>query len=225
CPYFDSLLALEDPARFNIATDDNGGVSPCSRIVQRHLVVGTYFVEVRQRDDAVIQEQYVLSIRVVAPACGDGAIQVGEQCDDGNATSGDGCSSACQVEPPREIEPNDTIETATPPWPAGTSWIAAVTPATDVDYFSFTLPATASRVRIDTHDVGSTTTCAFDTTVSLYSPDGRSIASDFDSGPGLCGQVDGATNAGASGLPPGTYYARVVSIAPIAAYAVDVTVF
>jgi len=30
--------------------------------------------------------------------CGDGVIQTGEQCDDGNGTSGDGCSAACEVE-------------------------------------------------------------------------------------------------------------------------------
>jgi cysteine-rich repeat protein len=30
--------------------------------------------------------------------CGDGAIHLGEQCDDGNAVGGDGCSATCQVE-------------------------------------------------------------------------------------------------------------------------------
>jgi fibro-slime domain-containing protein len=31
--------------------------------------------------------------------CGDGKVLKGEECDDGNTTSGDGCSSTCQVEP------------------------------------------------------------------------------------------------------------------------------
>jgi len=31
-------------------------------------------------------------------SCGDGVIQVGEECDDGNSTSGDGCSSTCSNE-------------------------------------------------------------------------------------------------------------------------------
>ena len=30
--------------------------------------------------------------------CGNGAVETGETCDDGNATSGDGCSSTCQIE-------------------------------------------------------------------------------------------------------------------------------
>jgi cysteine-rich repeat protein len=31
--------------------------------------------------------------------CGNGIVEAGEQCDDGNAAGGDCCSSACQSEP------------------------------------------------------------------------------------------------------------------------------
>ncbi|MFP2960319.1 EGF domain-containing protein [Myxococcus sp. 1LA] len=31
--------------------------------------------------------------------CGNGQVETGEQCDDGNAVSGDGCGASCQVEP------------------------------------------------------------------------------------------------------------------------------
>jgi large repetitive protein len=34
----------------------------------------------------------------VPPVCGNGIVEPGEQCDDGNTLSGDGCSSTCQVE-------------------------------------------------------------------------------------------------------------------------------
>ena len=34
----------------------------------------------------------------LGPRCGDGVIQEKEQCDDGNAKPGDGCSAACQIE-------------------------------------------------------------------------------------------------------------------------------
>ena len=30
--------------------------------------------------------------------CGDGALDPGEECDDGNTTSGDGCDASCQLE-------------------------------------------------------------------------------------------------------------------------------
>ncbi|WP_437295391.1 DUF4215 domain-containing protein [Sorangium sp. So ce426] len=33
-----------------------------------------------------------------APVCGDGIEAGPEECDDGNTTSGDGCSSTCHVE-------------------------------------------------------------------------------------------------------------------------------
>jgi TonB family protein len=36
---------------------------------------------------------------VIDPVCGNGAVEAGEQCDDGNATNGDGCSSTCRTEP------------------------------------------------------------------------------------------------------------------------------
>jgi cysteine-rich repeat protein len=34
------------------------------------------------------------------PVCGNGKLETGEACDDGNLTNGDGCSSTCTVEPP-----------------------------------------------------------------------------------------------------------------------------
>jgi TonB family protein len=35
----------------------------------------------------------------VAPVCGDGALDVNEQCDDANVLDGDGCSTTCRIEP------------------------------------------------------------------------------------------------------------------------------
>jgi MYXO-CTERM domain-containing protein len=35
-----------------------------------------------------------------SPTCGNGQLDDGEQCDDGNTTDGDGCSAACQNETP-----------------------------------------------------------------------------------------------------------------------------
>jgi cysteine-rich repeat protein len=34
------------------------------------------------------------------PECGNGQVEVGEQCDDGNKTAGDGCSATCELELP-----------------------------------------------------------------------------------------------------------------------------
>jgi cysteine-rich repeat protein len=43
---------------------------------------------------------YKLDVEVGTTLCGDGIAQYPEQCDDGNATNGDGCSVACQLEAP-----------------------------------------------------------------------------------------------------------------------------
>lgn len=42
-----------------------------------------------------------------AAGCGDGGVEWGEECDDGNVTSGDGCSRVCTIEycPPAPVAP------------------------------------------------------------------------------------------------------------------------
>jgi MYXO-CTERM domain-containing protein len=48
----------------------------------------------------------------VDPVCGNNLPEQGEQCDDGNTTSGDGCSAICQTElPPGTVCGNSTVET------------------------------------------------------------------------------------------------------------------
>ncbi len=44
------------------------------------------------------------------PRCGDGIVDPGEGCDDGNTVSGDGCSSTCQVETPQPVCGNGILE-------------------------------------------------------------------------------------------------------------------
>jgi len=39
-------------------------------------------------------------VRQAPPKCGDGELDEGEQCDDGNTVGGDGCSAICTIEPP-----------------------------------------------------------------------------------------------------------------------------
>lgn len=43
----------------------------------------------------------------VPPVCGNGSLEAGEQCDDGNTTAGDGCSANCRIEvkPPPPVPP------------------------------------------------------------------------------------------------------------------------
>jgi cysteine-rich repeat protein len=43
--------------------------------------------------------------------CGDGTVDDGEQCDDGNTTSGDGCSATCTIETVQPVCGNGHVET------------------------------------------------------------------------------------------------------------------
>ena len=48
----------------------------------------------------VTPDRYIEGFFFLNIVCGDGLIEGSEQCDDGNAEAGDGCSATCQTEPP-----------------------------------------------------------------------------------------------------------------------------
>ena len=54
----------------------------------------------------------------VAPICGNASFDIGEICEDGNTTNGDGCSQTCTVEGVEfnETEPNNSFDTANGPF-------------------------------------------------------------------------------------------------------------
>ncbi|MBK7193667.1 MAG: DUF4215 domain-containing protein [Myxococcales bacterium] len=53
----------------------------------------------------------VVGYRAGATACGNSVVEAGEQCDDGNTASGDGCSATCQAEgPPPPDCGNGTVD-------------------------------------------------------------------------------------------------------------------
>jgi len=62
-----------------------------------------FFVHSANADSGVVQTSITVTI------CGNSIVETGEQCDDGNIVSGDGCSSSCQTEGP--ICGNSTVET------------------------------------------------------------------------------------------------------------------
>ena len=214
CPGFDSKITLFNPAAQAIATDDDGGDAPCSAIrpavyaAAKNLPVGTYKVRVQEANGLALQAAYVVHIKVSAPGCGDGIVDAGEQCDDGNTSSGDGCSATCMAEAPWEIEPNDSTMTATPLWPGTTMWRGAINPTGDHDYFSFTLNAMGS-VTLATHDVGNAATCGFDTVIYLLDPNGAQLVKNDDGGVSSCSKIDPVADPGAKNLAPGTYYVWV----------------
>jgi cysteine-rich repeat protein len=164
---------------------------------------------------------YQLSVGTHTQVCGDGHKDPGEQCDDGNMMSGDGCSSSCTVEI-TESEPNDTRGTADP---YSAPWFGQIQPASDVDCVSIVATAQNQQLvaEIDDLDNGACAAGLIDSYLTVYDGGGTQIASDDDSGDGLCSRVmtgmelvNGDTytvcvSAGASN-PAAFYYQLVVTL-------------
>jgi cysteine-rich repeat protein len=83
-----------------------------------NLDLGTYYVFVD--GDGQTQGSYTLTIDFTAPACGDGALNPDEECDDGNHDIGDGCDASCNFEahayescsapsPGQDVQPGHTL--------------------------------------------------------------------------------------------------------------------
>jgi len=140
--------------------------------------------------------------------CGNGTVDPGEQCDDGNTVSGDGCGATCQDEATQvnEVEPNNFAAQANTVVALPVSVLAAVNPRTDLDYFAITATA-GTRLRLQTFDASGVTCNAVDTYLELCDTDGvTALASSGDGGIGTCSLIDGPS------LPrAGTYFARVLS--------------
>jgi cysteine-rich repeat protein len=58
------------------------------------------FVHSSSKTDNFKVREIVVSPPDEEPVCGDGHVDAGEQCDDGNTTNGDGCSASCTTETP-----------------------------------------------------------------------------------------------------------------------------
>ena len=96
----DSFIEILDQNGTTVLTgDDDGGDGYCARAVMFALQVGTYYVRVSAAPGApeeLATFPYRLGLSV--DVCGNGTAAAGEECDDGNLDSGDGCSGFCRNE-------------------------------------------------------------------------------------------------------------------------------
>ncbi|HEY4175178.1 MAG TPA: DUF4215 domain-containing protein [Kofleriaceae bacterium] len=81
---------------------DNAGHDGCSDddpefLGYRGLAAGTYFLDVDGYSDTD-NGTYDVEIDVLPSTCGNGTLDAGEECDDGDSDNLDGCSSRCLVE-------------------------------------------------------------------------------------------------------------------------------
>lgn len=154
--------------------------------------------------------------------CGNGQLEPGEMCDDGNAALGDGCDAACRLELRPESEPNEdgspevggsyegndfSTVNANGPYEADTSIAATLAPG-DEDVFMVTNRGPdLVRVRFSTHDaaLGWNVPCyQIDTVLVVRDTQGDILAFNDDRADDLCSAVE-------FDIPPGeTIYAHVL---------------
>lgn len=102
----DGRLALIDTDETTVlATNVTGGpggncgrIAPDTTMAALSMAGGTYYLRVDENGANTSITQYYLHVQVVAPGCGNGIVEGTEQCDDGNMTNGDFCSSGCEGE-------------------------------------------------------------------------------------------------------------------------------
>ncbi len=208
----DSLINVRKADGTLVGFDDDNGPGFCSLATASSLVSGDYFVEL---SDSLVGGQqgfdYVLKITKTLYTCGDGVINPTEQCDDGNAFSGDGCSNQCVLELLAEVEPNNLCGVGLGTYSAPVLLSGAITPVADQDWFAFQVPGVAD-VKIESFDGNGPSSCVgIDNEMFLFKSDCTTLlAYDDQDGINSCAMITSTTDAGARGLLPGqTYYLRV----------------
>ncbi|MGZ3419855.1 MAG: DUF4215 domain-containing protein, partial [Polyangiales bacterium] len=115
-PFDGNLTAEVTGATFDVTLGARSSCSPdtgdsnrlaCSAIVKglgdEHfgipVVSGKDYYLVVDGATATDYGRFDLKVSVAPPRCGDLVVGTGEDCDDGNTTNGDGCSSTCKAEP------------------------------------------------------------------------------------------------------------------------------
>jgi cysteine-rich repeat protein len=134
-------------------------------------------------------------------ACGDGYVDAGEECDDGNFNDDDGCDLECNFQS-SEDNPNGSLNQADPYQPP--AYYGSVSSENDRDTVSIDVPAGYMLVA-QTSDLGdgACSQLQMDTFLELFDDAGDLVADDDDSGIGFCAALV------APGLPEGEYFVRL----------------
>jgi cysteine-rich repeat protein len=202
----DTVINVRNSAGVSLAVNDDRveGVETCSTLLYVLQPGASAYAQVTAYNDNAAIAGYVLDLAFRGVICGDGTVNPGEQCDDGNATSGDGCSSTCQLETRTEVEPNNTNAQATSnvvQITGDTTIQAAITPIADVDTFRVTVTA-PTVIRFETFSSLYQCTATSTIDLRLFDAAGTAIVADTaSSGIGPCGAI-------VIPLAAGTYFIR-----------------
>lgn len=203
-------LRLLDAVGVERAEQDSGDRDTCARLDPfddagaRDLPAGDYYLVV---DGATARTAYGLAVVVRGPSCGNGLLEQrrGEQCDDGNTATSDGCSAACTYE---------LSDTLTLPGPEAVR--SGELTAGEIDYYGLvvTQPVVVS-LETGAPAVGRCDTPGADTVLTVLDAAQQELARSDDA-VGLCAAITAR-----AGLPlaPGTYTVAVRSYDPARALA------
>lgn len=193
----DPVLYLADSALLPLGFDDDSGPEFCAHLFpafteNARLAAGRYYVATGFRGHPSVSYAYELQVTVHAvDVCGNGVAEANEQCDDGNASSGDGCAPSCAREISAVVNPPGGLATLN-----FTSAIGYQTVQVNITQGGQSLTATTS----------SGLGCEADNTLELYAPDGLTLLgrrTDGQSNP--CAEIDSRAEF-AHDLAPGAYF-------------------
>ncbi len=221
----DTLIRLYDAAGTQIGSDDDDGVGLCSWITPTRdswalLAPGNYRLTVEEYQNNAAIARYILDLSLTpAFVCGNGVRENAEACDDGNMTSGDGCSATCTLEITvvNEAEPNDDAASATPSGitGAGTQTVrGTIVAGGDADYWAVNVPAGATwTLRARTYDQGAPGnygSCSFDSRIDVYDSSGTtSLGGNDDANGQRCSEVSSIALDNSGGTAAAPFYVRV----------------
>jgi cysteine-rich repeat protein len=139
--------------------------------------------------------------------CGDGDVDLGEQCDDGNVAPADGCDPNCSLEVSMvEMESNGSVAMANAV--SGSLIYATIDPSNDEDLYAISVKADETVIvqLLPAFDNG----CGEGTTMSLGDVDSELELLATDGVTSIAFQESSFCNYIATGVPSaGTYYVRV----------------
>jgi cysteine-rich repeat protein len=188
CGFFRKCLDIPEACDNNI-DDDKDGLTDC--------------------DDEDCAADSACEVEVVV--CGDGIVSAGEECDDGNTTEGDGCSSECVDITGFELEPNNDAATANDfaVLSLNGKMFGSVNPVEEADVYAVVIPgADPVTLTAQTSDGVGGSTCVsneLDSLLRVLDASGTVLAQDDNAGAGSCSLVL------APNIAPGTYFVEVTA--------------
>lgn len=207
----DTVLTLYTEDFFPLGGDDDGGVEGCSALDPQdpaaRLSPGAYWLFVEEYGgNSVIPAYELLLDALPADVCGNGIIDGGEQCDDGNTAAADGCSAGCTIE----------IHAVPVAPPGGTAAVNLPT-ASAFAVVEVQLLLEGQSITATAADAGGTTCDGVDTGLELLDAALSVLGSRSGGGPvgaaGACAAI-GTSDAFATDLAAGVYYLRTFAQGP-----------